>query len=44
MTDQSASDGPDAAGGATAAEALHPGAFVEAKVQHLGRVAFSVKG
>ena len=32
------------AGGATAAEALRPGIFVEAEVQHLGRVAFSVKG
>lgn len=32
------------AGGATAAEALRPGLFVEAEVQHLGRVAFTVKG
>ncbi len=32
------------AGGATAAEALRPSLFVEAEVQHLGRVAFSVKG
>jgi len=32
------------AGGATAAEALRPGLFVEAEVQSLGRVAFSVKG
>lgn len=31
------------AGGATAAEALRPGLFVEAEVQYLGRVAFSVR-
>lgn len=30
------------AGGATAAEALRPGSFVETEVQHLGRVAFTV--
>ena len=31
------------AGGATAAEALAPDTFVEMEMQHLGRVAFSVK-
>lgn len=32
------------AGGATAAEVLRPGVFVETEVQHLGRVAFTMKG
>jgi 2-oxo-3-hexenedioate decarboxylase len=32
------------AGGATAAEALSPGLYVETEVQHLGRVAFTVQG
>jgi len=32
------------AGGATAAEALRPGIFVETEVQHLGRVSFTIKG
>jgi 2-oxo-3-hexenedioate decarboxylase len=31
------------AGGATAAEALAPGMWVEHEVQHLGRVGFSVE-
>lgn len=32
------------AGGATAAEALAPGQYVELEMQHLGRVAFTVQG
>ena len=32
------------AGGATAAEALAPGTWVECEIQHLGRVGFTVSG
>jgi 2-oxo-3-hexenedioate decarboxylase len=32
------------AGGATAAEALAPGTWVECEIQHLGRTGFSIQG